>query len=82
MFCPTREYSRLYGSSLALASAGLQVRGGRQNIRENTLVSPVPYNTSPNISIPLESDVPISSSRSFCPPIHLVFLFLLIPLNL
>ncbi|MFT4325222.1 MAG: hypothetical protein AB3P25_02390, partial [Candidatus Liberibacter psyllaurous] len=65
----TREYSRLYGSSLALASAGLQVRGGRQNIRENTLVSPVPYITSPNISIPLESDVPISSSRSFCPPI-------------
>ncbi|KJZ81442.1 hypothetical protein KP07_00725 [Candidatus Liberibacter solanacearum] len=65
----TREYSRLYGSSLALASAGLQAGGGRQNVRENTLVSPVPYITSPNISIPLESDVPISSSRPLCPPI-------------
>ncbi|MFV0256530.1 MAG: hypothetical protein EPS19_03795 [Candidatus Liberibacter solanacearum] len=65
----TREYSRLYGSSLALASAGLQARGGRQNIRENTLVPPVPYITSPNISVPLESDVPISSSRPLCPPI-------------
>ncbi|KGB27739.1 hypothetical protein GS16_01955 [Candidatus Liberibacter solanacearum] len=54
---------------MALASAGLQAGGGRQNVRENTLVSPVPYITSPNISIPLESDVPISSSRPLCPPI-------------